>query len=274
MDPTLLADYQSAISANSKSAKVSYQKFCARRRELIVQRLLEWEQEQRDAGPAPIEDLVPAARLIRPVPPDIIRSLGYPASVTTCLVDLCGRNEVSVVTRKDDRLSIVSRKKTEGRSSRQLLRVDLGRSGEKLGLKISDDELLADFRSRFPGIPLDNRKGKRQEEHARASFADKKKNRLLVDCRRSPDGSYTVKVIHKTALPGGGKSTRQGMISHFTTWSEARAKFDETVDMAVAAKWGPSAKGTARKCELSREDEMTEALQWVLDRLPSDDKAG
>jgi hypothetical protein len=190
------------------------------------------------------------------------------------LVELCSRNAVSVVTRTDDRLSMISRHKTEGRNSRQLLRVDLDRSGQKLGLKISADELLTDFRSRFPSIPLDNRKGQHQAERTRALFADKKKNRLIVDCRRNPDGSYTVKVIHKTALPGGGNSTRQGMVSHFTTWGEARAKFDEHVNTAVAANWRPSGKGTARKCRLDREDEMTKALQWVLDQLPSGENGG
>jgi hypothetical protein len=134
-------------------AKERYNDFCRLRRKSIEDRLVEWEEAIRRAGSEYIgQEIDPAARLVNPHIDDVIRSFGYSAPISRCVLELCRRK--GTTRPKDERAEIVLKRKTSGRGSRQVLRIGLHGDGERLDVTLRDDRLRVEFGNRFATLRL------------------------------------------------------------------------------------------------------------------------
>ena len=151
-------DLDIATNSNRRKLLRSYEQFCGSRRRLIQSRLTEWDRELRAASANLDTECEPTLRLISPQVDDSIRVLGYSPDICAGLVALCIGGSSDKPKQGAD-LSVPFRRKKEGGQVIQVLRIDLYKDGNSIGLKLRED-LRARFARQYPQLLPPSQKGK------------------------------------------------------------------------------------------------------------------
>jgi hypothetical protein len=138
-----------------KKARQYFDKFSKKRRALITEAFLLWEDDIRSTGPLPSSiDIRPAERLINPQDPDFIRQLGYPSNVESILITLRNIKGMVKSRKQGAAVSYGFRRKLAKRRKVQVVRVDLYPSPKEIEIKLGAVDLQEWFRAAVPNIPL------------------------------------------------------------------------------------------------------------------------
>lgn len=124
-----------------------FEEFCKLRRDRIRQAFVEWDIEFRHLPVSASPPETPAPRLIRPTHKDLTWQLGYQKPIPGLLVQLQNVG-FKVHQGKDVALRLVLSSKDEG----QTVRVDLFFGGQKIECKVSDPNLIGEWKQRFPSV--------------------------------------------------------------------------------------------------------------------------
>ena len=138
-----------------KRARQYFDKFSKKRRELITEAFLSWEEAILRAGrPSGLIDKRPVERLINPKIDELIRMLGYPDNVAKILIYLCKMKGMGKSRKQDPDVSREFRRKVDKKKRVQVVRVDLYRSPQEIEIKLGAVDLQKWFRVAAPNIPL------------------------------------------------------------------------------------------------------------------------
>jgi hypothetical protein len=136
-----------------KRARQNFDKFSKKRRALITEAFLLWEDDICSTGRLPSSiDISPALRLINPQDPDLIRQLRYPSDVEFILITLRNIKGMGKSRKQGAAVSYGFRRKLAKRRKVQVVRVDL--YPKEIEIKLSAVDLQEWFRKNVPNIPL------------------------------------------------------------------------------------------------------------------------
>jgi hypothetical protein len=134
-----------------------FREFCRLRRDRIRQAFVEWDMEFRSLPVSMLPPETPVPRLIEPTPEDRIWLFGYQKPIPSLLLQMWKRGfrPEEPRDREDFALRLVLKDKNRSRAS-----VNLFPGGREIRCKIKDDNFKTDWKSRFPDIPVDDKKSR------------------------------------------------------------------------------------------------------------------